>query len=232
MKLELIIPTSLDEIPLKNYQEFLRIYNQNTDDNEFLSEKMVQIFCGIELKDVLKIKATDLNDMVAHFNTIFNKKPKFQHRFKLGDMEFGFIPNLEQISWGEYIDAEKYMTNWDTMHKAMAVLYRPIIKTKGDKYEIYEYTGSDEFSDVMKLAPVSIAMGASVFFWTIANDLLTALADYLEKEMKIMIKTSSVNPASLPNSGAGISQSMHLLKETYSNLTMLHDNPLGNVLRY
>ena len=38
MKLELVVPTSLDEIPLKNYQEFMRIYNANTEDNEFLSE--------------------------------------------------------------------------------------------------------------------------------------------------------------------------------------------------
>ena len=74
MKLELVVPTSLDEIPLKNYQEFMRIYNANTEDNEFLSEKMVQLFCGIELKDVLRIKATDLTDMVEHFNKLFSQK--------------------------------------------------------------------------------------------------------------------------------------------------------------
>lgn len=232
MKLELVVPTSLDEIPLKNYQEFMRIYNANTEDNEFLSEKMVQLFCGIELKDVLRIKATDLTDMVEHFNKLFSQKAQFKHRFKLGTMEFGFIPNLEQMSWGEYIDAEKYMTNWDTMHRAMAVLYRPITKTKGDKYEICPYLGSDEFAEAMKLAPVSIALGASVFFWTLGSDLLTALADYLEKETKKMMETSGVKHDNLENNGDGINQSMLLLRETLEDLTRLHPFPSENALPY
>jgi len=232
MKLELVVPTSLDEIPLKHYQEFLKIYNANTEDNEFLSEKMVQLFCGIELKDVLRIKATDLTDMVEHFNHLFNNKPKFKHRFKLGTMEFGFIPNLEQMSWGEYIDAEKYMSSWETMHKAMAVLYRPITKTKGDKYEVCEYMGSDEFSEAMKLAPVSIAMGASVFFWTLGNDLLIALADYLEKETKKMMETNGAKHGNSESNGVGISQSMHLLRETLDDLMQLQENRSENVLPY
>jgi hypothetical protein len=49
---------------------------------------------------VAKIKLTDLNELIEHFNKIFNEPPKFYHRFKLKDMEFGFIPNLEEISWG------------------------------------------------------------------------------------------------------------------------------------
>ena len=57
MKLELMIPTSLDEIPLQAYQEFKKIYDQDPENNEFLSEKMVQLFCGIELKDVIKIRS-------------------------------------------------------------------------------------------------------------------------------------------------------------------------------
>jgi len=232
MKLELYIPTSLDEIPLKNYQAFRKVYDQNPEDNEFLSEKMVQLFCGIELKDVLRIKASDLTDMVEHFNKLFSVKPKFQQRFKLGDMEYGFIPNLENMEWGEYIDAEKYFMSWDNMHKAMAVLYRPIVKTKGDKYEIFPYQGSDEFSEAMKLAPVSIALGASVFFWTLGSELLTALVDYLEKETKKMMSTNTANKLNLENSGDGISQSMHLLKETLQNLTQLHESHYENALPF
>lgn len=232
MKLELVVPTSLDEIPLRSYQEFMRIYSQSPDDNEFLSEKMVQLFCGIELKDVLRIKATDLTDMVEHFNKMFSQKPQFKHRFKLGTMEFGFIPNLEQMSWGEYIDAEKYMTSWENMHRAMAVLYRPIINTKGDKYEICPYSGSDEFAEAMKLAPVSIAMGASVFFWTLGNDLLIALADYLERETKKMMETSGVKADSLESSGVGINQSMLLLRETLEDLTKLQHSPYESALPY
>ena len=223
MKLELLIPTSLDEIPLKHYQEFRKTVD-TSNDPEFISEKMVQLFCGIELKDVVKIKATDLSDMVEHFNRIFAVKPTFKHRFKIGDIEFGFIPNLEQISWGEYIDAEKYLGSWENMHKAMAVLYRPIKNTKGDKYDIIDYEGTSEFSDLMKFMPVSIALGASVFFWTLGLELLEALGHYLEKETKKMSKTNIAKQHNLENSGDGISQSMQQLKEIFSNSIELQNN--------
>lgn len=228
MKLELLIPTSLDEIPLKHYQEF-RKTAEGSNDAEFISEKMIQLFCGIELKDVVKIKATDLSDMVEHFNRLFAVKSQFKHRFKIGDIEFGFIPNLENISWGEYIDAEKYLGSWENMHKAMAVLYRPITKTKGDQYEIMEYTGTSEFSEIMKFTPVSIALGASVFFWTLGLELLEALADYLEKETKKMSKTTTANSLNLESNGDGISQSMQQLKETFLNLT---ESQSSHLLKY
>jgi hypothetical protein len=214
MKLELLIPTSLDEIPLRAYQDFRKTVD-GSNDEVFISEKMVSLFCGIELKDIVKIKATDLADMVEHFNRLFAAKTPFKQRFKIGDIEFGFVPNLETISWGEYIDAEKYLSSWENMHKAMAVLYRPITNTKGDKYEIMEYEGTAEFSELMKFTPVSIAMGASVFFWTLGLELLEALAHYLEKETKKMSKTTTAKQGNLPNSGDGISQSMQQLKETF-----------------
>ena len=225
MKLELLIPTSLDEIPLKHYQEFRRTAD-GSNDPEFISEKMVSLFCGIELKDVIKIKATDLTDMVEHFNKLFSKNPPFKQRFKIGDIEYGFIPNLEQISWGEYIDAEKYLGSWENMHKAMAVLYRPIIKTKGDKYEIMEYEGTSEYSDLMKFTPVSIALGASVFFWTLGLELLEALGDYLEREMKKMNKMTGANKHNLESNGDGISQSMQQLKEIFSTSIESQNSPL------
>jgi len=214
MKLELLIPTSLDEIPLRAYQDFKKTAD-GSNDEVFISEKMVSLFCGIELKDVIKIKATDLNGMVEHFSKLFSVKPKFKNRFTIGDMEFGFIPNLEMISWGEYIDAEKYLADWENMHKAMAVLYRPITKKKGDKYEIMEYTGTSEFSDLMKLTPVSIAIGASVFFWTLGLELLEALGDYLERETKTMNLTTTPNKPNSESNGDGIKASMQQLKEIF-----------------
>lgn len=223
MKLELLIPTSLNEIPLKHYQDFRKTAD-GSNDPEFISEKMISLFCGIELKDIVKIKATDLNDMVEHFNRLFTEKTPFQHRFKIGDIEFGFIPDLENISWGEYIDAEKYLSGWENMHKAMAVLYRPITKKKGDKYEIMEYTGTSEYAELMKFTPVNIALGASLFFWTLGIELLEALAHYLEKETMIMEKTNTANSRNLESNGVGIKASMLSLKETFLNSTELQSS--------
>ena len=49
MQLELTVPTSLNEIPLSNYQEFIKM-REKTNDDEFMAQKMIEIFCGIKLK--------------------------------------------------------------------------------------------------------------------------------------------------------------------------------------
>jgi hypothetical protein len=55
MKLELTIPTDLNEITLGQYQKFIKV-KETTTDNEMLAEKMIQIFCDIELKEIINIK--------------------------------------------------------------------------------------------------------------------------------------------------------------------------------
>jgi hypothetical protein len=196
----------------------------NSNDEEFVAQKMIEIFCGIQLKDVVRMKLTSVNDLVIHFNKIFSEKPKFKQRFKIGDIEFGFIPNLENISFGEYVDLDNYLAKWDDFHKAMAVMYRPIIRKHGDKYEIAEYTGAAEFCDLMKFAPLDVAISSSVFFWTLGSELLNATLNFMEKELTKMKTDESLTltqELSLEKSGVGIVQSMDSLRETLRNTTKL-----------
>lgn len=230
MKVEITIPSSISEIPLMNYQKFLKV-QQNSNDEEFIAQKMIEIFCGIELKDVVKMKLTSINDLVLHFNEIFSVKPKFQPRFKIGGMEYGFIPDLENISFGEYVDLDNYLSNWDDYHKAMAVMYRPITETRKDKYNIFEYNGASEFSDAMKYAPMDVAIGASVFFWTLGNELLNATLNYLENEVNRMNERAILaHEPNLGKNGVGIQVSMDLLRETLQNMTKLQNTDYLNVL--
>jgi len=232
MKLDLTIPTNITEIPLKHYQEFLKM-RDNSNDEEFVAQKMIEIFCGIQLKDVVRMKLTSVNELVVHFNNIFSEKPKFKQRFKIGEIEFGFIPNLENISFGEYVDLDNYLAKWDDFHKAMAVMYRPIIRKHGDKYEIAEYTGAAEFCDLMKFAPLDVAISSSVFFWTLGSELLSATLNFMEKELTKMKKEEYLTltqELSLEKSGVGIQASMDSLKETLRNTTKLLNTDYLNVL--
>lgn len=223
MRIEINVPSSISEIPLANYQRFLKV-QQNSNDEEFIAQKMIEIFCGIELKDVVKMKLTSINDLVLHFNEIFSVKPKFQPRFKIGGMEYGFIPDLENISFGEYVDLDNYLANWDDYHKAMAVMYRPITETRKDKYNIFEYNGASEFSDAMKYAPMDVAIGASVFFWTLGNELLNATLSYLETEVKTMNEQAILaHEPNLEKNGVGIQVYTDLLRETLQNMTKLQN---------
>ena len=76
MKLDIVVPSSISEIPLCNYQEFLKL-QATSNDQEFIAQKMVEIFCGLQLKDVVKLKVTSVNELIVHFTKIFKEKPKF-----------------------------------------------------------------------------------------------------------------------------------------------------------
>jgi len=230
MKTEIVIPTSLSEIPLKSYQEFMRVVEKSNDE-EFIGQKTIEIFCGLKMKDVVKVKWSDVKELTVHLNEIFKAKPKFQATFKIQDTEFGFIPNLEDMSFGEYIDLESNISNVETFHKAMAVMYRPITKKHKERYEIFEYTGTDEFSELMKYAPLNVVMGATVFFSSLGNDLVQHTLTYLESQMKTNKKLmTTAKERNLIKDGDGIIQSMQLLKATLQNLMKLPDWEFESVL--
>jgi hypothetical protein len=49
---------------------------------------------------------------------------------------------------------------------------------------IEDYGGSAKYSEVMKQAPLSVVLGATVFFYNLTNALLKAIPNYLEEELK------------------------------------------------
>jgi len=230
MKIDLLLPNSLSEIPLSRYQEFVEM-KENSNDEEFIANKMIQIFCGMKLGDVAKIKIKDLNELIAHFTKVFSEKPQLIRQFKIKDIEFGFIPKLDDITFGEYVDLESHLKDWKTYHKAMAVLYRPIKDKYKDKYSIVDYEPNEDMQDLMRFAPLDVAISASVFFWSIAKELLTHTISYLQKQMKMMTSSLDIqNDTNFQSNGNGIQASMHSLKEMLPSLTKLQDTDLLNVL--
>jgi hypothetical protein len=178
------------------------------------------------------MKLTSLNELITHFTKLFSEKPKFQPTFKIGTQEFGFITNLEDISFGEYVDLENNLLKWEDYHKAMAVMYRPIKLKFKDKYEIIDYNPLEEMQELMKFTPLDVAISSSVFFWNLGSELLTATLTYLEREIikNPKMKTSLANKLSLENSGDGIKAFMRSQEETLQNMTQLPVMDLLNVL--
>jgi len=234
MQAEILLPTELNEIPLCSYQKFINVADNSSDD-EFIYEKMVEIFCGIDLKDVLQIKWSDIQHISIHITNVFKNKPKFQNTFTLQGVDFGFIPNIEDITFGEYIDLENNIKKMETMHKAMAVMYRPITNQHKEKYQIEEYIGTANYSEVMKYAPLGVVLGAQVFFWTLTKDLYSYIHKYLKQEMMTdEMLNHLAQELHLENNGVGIKQYMQLLTDNLqiSNLSLdfLYTNALHGYL--
>ena len=176
MEMELIVPNKLSEITLKQYQKFIKIQETNKDD-AFLRYKMIEIFCNIDAEAVRRMKLTDTDKIIGILNKIFEEKPQLTETFKLGDVEYGFIPKLEDISLGEYVDLDTYIGNWEQMHVAMNVLYRPIKDKIKDKYTIKEYdTDAEKPLDEI---PLDIVFGAIFFFYNLGIDLSKTMMNFL-----------------------------------------------------
>lgn len=214
MKINITIPENLNEITLYQYQRFEKLIKDN-EPSEFVNQKTIEIFCNIELKDVARIRIAEVSEILKHINGLLQQKPKLTQTFKLGVYEFGFIPKLEDLSSGEYIDIESYLSDTQTLHKAMAVLFRPI-KTKVNKlYTIEEYESSDKYSEVLKYMPLDIALGCMLFFSTLLNDCVSGLTDYIQNEAEQSEQVKKI----LEKNGVGINQFTQQLRETFSTLT-------------
>jgi hypothetical protein len=231
MKQEIQVPTKLSDITLEQFQAFNRVLDE-TDNEIFITHKMISTFCKIRMSDVIRIRQIDNNSIAETLRKMLEGDKKFVQRFTLGGKEFGFIPNLEDISSGEYADLDKYISDWETMHKALAVMYRPIVKTKGDKYEIEPYEGSATYAEVMKYAPLDVAFGSLVFFYHLGRELLKATLNYLEKEVVELAEMNIQHSLSSTQNGDGTTTSMHSLKETLEALRALRESDCFNVLPF
>jgi len=225
MKLAIRIPTDLSEIKLSQYIKFMNIAEQN-EESDFLHHKMIEIFCNVELKYVSQFKRKQIVEIVTTINKLFEKIPPFKNRFSLNGTEYGFIPNHDDISQGEYMDLDNYITDWKDLHRSMAVMYRPITMKLKDKYTIESYEGSNFYAEKMLDAPLDVVLASRVFFYHLGNELLKSTLTYLEENPQIQ---TILNKHNSENGGAGIHQFTHWLKEMSEDLMKSPDFRLINV---
>ncbi len=230
-QIELEVPTTLSDIKLWQYQKYMKIIEQNkTEDaedeekiNDFLNMKLVEIFCNVSLVDVSRIPLKEYQKVLTILNKAFEEKPKLIQRFKLHDVDMGFVPKLDDITLGEYVDIETNISDWQKIHKSMAVLYRPVNFKAKDKYGVAPYKVNEEIQEAMKGMPLDVAISSMLFFYNLGNDLLGAIPKYLEENLKK--EDMQTLDKHLQKNGDGINQFMHSLKvmsETSMQLPSFH----------
>jgi len=233
IELELRVPTEMAGIKLHQYQKYAKILNgvedrSNAEAAEFLNLKSLEIFCGLTLKESYGLPVSMFESVIKQINTCLNEDTPLIQRFKMtgsdGEtVEFGFIPKLDDMSFGEYLDAERYINSVDNFHKFLAVMYRPIVAGKKGLYVVEDYQGTDRWSDVMKDAPLSVAFGAQVFFYRLGKKLSKYTVLSLHQQAKEIADKSGLSLPEMPSerSGDGISQFIASLEQTYEELMRL-----------
>lgn len=214
MKVTIEYPDNLNEISVGQYQRYLTVTKDIN--GEFLYQRTIETLCNVPFERVILMTHKDVREIAEHLYNLLNSEVEFKHRFKIKGQEFGFITNLEEITTGEFADLTSYLGKTEEMHKAMAVLFRPIVKKERDKYDICEYKGTKEFSDLMKYMPLGIALGSLVFFWNLAKDLKDVTEHSIRQEAIQMI---SAEFPTLEKSGDFTKISTPSLKAMLEDLT-------------
>lgn len=228
------IPETLRDIKLSQWQKYIEVLDKNKDAdlNGFVEKKLLGIFCGVELKDVDRIGLSLFDNTIQHLSNILNSKPELVKTFKMTGtdgvtVEFGLIPNFDKMSYGEFVDLERYLFVEKDLHRAMAVMYRPVkLKSKGS-YLIHDYKGTEYLAEVMKSTPLDVALAARVFFYRLATKLSNFTMAYTLKELQQ--KQEGRKDKHSVKSGETIKQYLHSLKKMSEELEKLQNFQYTNV---
>lgn len=220
-ELELTIPSSYEDITLKQWLELQKEIKNYEGDSEAITAVMLQHLCGL---DPLYFRGLSMDDyaLIRESLNQFMKNVELplKEHITIGGIEYGFEPNLSKMSYGAYADISKFETiaiddNWA---KIMNILYRPIVHKKGEHYAIKPYDGDmywEKFLDV----PMDVHFGALFFLLNLHTDLVSSILNSLKEEEL----PQNIKPI-LQKSGLLIQQSLNSPMETSLNLTKLLNN--------
>jgi len=227
-RIEVNLPTSWQDIKLKEYlayQKALKPYEGVEDYDSIAFEKAINHFCNISTEDLYSIPVESYNSLFDSVKEIFKEGYDLPlvHRFTILSTEFGFIPSLNEMSYGEYLDLVTYFKDmWTNMPTIMSILYRPVVESDKNTYSITTYTGTSESTEELfkEKLTMDIVWGAIGFFLNLQRDLLKGILIFLAKEMK-KVTTDTALLEILTKNGQDISQLQSLLTEMSQSLTKL-----------
>ena len=199
--LKITLPEDISDITLEQSQKYLSIIKRE-DISEFdKTKRIVTLFTGLKRREVELIDVGDYDVIVRQINKALDLDVSFENRFSINGVEYGFIPKLDDITAGEYIDLSSYGTSPETLHKVMSILFRPVILSDAfGNYEIESYTANSEYADVMRQAPMNVVNGMLVFFCLLSSELQIHTLKYIASVQEVL----KLKQALTSKSGDGI----------------------------
>lgn len=216
--MNVVVPEKLSEITLKQYMDF-DAANKEESESQFLIHRMINIFCGVDMRDCFKMPLGDAEEIASEIADVLNQNSKLKTTFEHKGVTYGLIPDLTQITLGEYVDLEEYLKDTKTLNKAMAVLYRPVTKKYKSLYDIESYESALKYSEALADMPCDIATSATLFFYNLSNELsmdsrvFSKMLELKEKETQ-----TSAERHSSQRSTDGSRPFTAWLKETLQNI--------------
>ena len=199
-EIEIIVPEAWEDVKLSQYIAYMKALKPYQGTEEYATvmyEKAINHFCDLSTDMLRKLPMENYNGIMHHMKELFAEGEQLPvvKKFVVGDTTYGFIPNLDSMTYGEYLDLSTYSKDlWANLPTFLSIIYRPIIKTKGDTYEVKPHNGTDQ--DVIDLFTVALTMdivwGAIGFFTALQKDLWKGMATYSVQMLEKMKTNSQV----------------------------------------
>ena len=139
------------------------------------------------------VKELALSDVAAIMSRIAElqqeQDTKLKRIIEIDGIEYGFHPDLDSITLGEYADIETFIKNGieKNLPELMAVLYRPIKEKKNDIYIVDAYDGNIRLrTEEMKKMSAEQVQAALFFFYNLGRELSQILPLYLMERLTEM----------------------------------------------
>lgn len=202
------LPQTIEDIKLFQFQKYAKLLEREDLTPEQFNKRKIEIFANIERSRIDLISQKDYAEILEQIDLALNQTVEFKPTFKMEEVEFGFIPNLDKITAGEWRDLSIYGVDTDEMHKLMAVLFRPIKKKDVfGNYEIINYEGTERYATIMKYMPLSVVNGSLVFFSNLATELVNYTQKYMTEE-----QAKADKQATTSKNGGGMLQFLSFAK--------------------
>lgn len=180
MKVKITIPESYTDITVSMYKRIMKHWRSEVGGKDAI-KRVLKELCGTTEDVVERMYVEDFNAIVRDLTWLF-AEPKLsdfhlQQHFMLEGIKYGFIPNMQNLTVGEFADLETYMEGgmFENLQEVLAILYRPVVREKSKLYEIESYEPSQIKTDIMGECPMDVAIGAVVFFYRIEMALASDL---------------------------------------------------------
>jgi hypothetical protein len=210
--MQFTLPIDYSAVTVRQYSTFMMA---RTDVERIMAAT------GLSRKQAGAINIDSIGKILEKFQEVIDQgRGIFERKIKLRGVEYGFIPSLDDIAFDEYTDATGLSKlvftdgKWSELSKLLAIFYRPITETFGERYSIEPYD-SDKLQArayIMEDLTMDVASGVSLFFSVIlkeyANDSPLSsnqMMRNLAKEMRTTLKMIDEEMMQVsPESGDGI----------------------------
>lgn len=196
MKIEL--PEHIGEITLGQYQSYHKLTLRTDLTPINFNKRKIAIFTELTFRQLGSVKQKDYKYILEQIDKALTLVPKkFEHRFFINEVEFGMIPNFDNMDMSEFADTSLYpiieevdgelVENWENMHRMMAILFRPVVsEDRFDNYKIARYYGTEEHHLAMKQMKLVHVRGGLDFFYRLAKELNLSFQKYIvEAQAKV-----------------------------------------------